>query len=152
MIQLIENKGRRYTLPVTNAGGSNSLATAFSAYLGVEGALGEADGDVVAESDLIGRAQNVSGGVVGDGVPALEQLERAALLELKRGGFELAPPRDQRAIDLDAQVGERVLERAAKFADASAQIERRKANCAASKRRCFRVATRSSAARRAACC
>ncbi len=86
--------------------------------------MGEADGDVVAEGDLIGRAQNFSRGVVGDGVAALEELERAALFELKRGGFELAAARDQRAIDLDAEVARALVERAAKFADAGAKVER----------------------------
>ncbi len=132
MIQLIENKGRRYTLPVTLTGGSNSQtsnlkllpSSAFTAYFGVEGALGEADGDVVAESDLIRRAQNFSRGVVGDGVAALEELERAALFELKRGGFELAAAGDQRAVDLDAEVARALVERAAEFADASAKVER----------------------------
>src|SRR5579862_2318902 len=128
MIQLIENKGRRYILPVTTAGGSTSRFAAFSADFGVEAALGEADGDVVAERDLIGRAQNFPRGVVGNGVPALEKLERAALFELKRGGFELAAARDQRVVDSDAKVARAFVERAAKFADASAQIERGEAN------------------------
>lgn len=128
MIQLIENKGRRYSLPVTNAGGSNSLATPFPADGGVEGALGEAERDVVAEGDLIGRAQNFPRGVVGDGIAALEELERAAFFELKCGGFDLAAARDQRAVDLDAQVAGMFVERAAEFADASAQVERGESN------------------------
>src|SRR5690348_5246347 len=128
MIQLIENKGRRHTLIVTTAGGPTSRFTAFSAYFGVEGALGEADGDVVAEGDLIGRAQNFSRGVVSDGVAALEELKRAALIELKRGGFELAAARDQRAVDSGAKVARALIQRAAQFANASAQVERGKAD------------------------
>ena len=126
MTQLTQNKGRRYTLPVTLSEGAFEFTTspAFTAYFGVEGALREADGDVVAEGDLIGRAQNFSGGVVGNGVAAVEELERAALIELEGGGFDLSTPaRDQRAIDLDAEVARAVVERAAQFADTSAEVE-----------------------------
>src|SRR5690348_9561185 len=124
MIQLIENKGRRYTLLVTIAGGSSSLATAFSAYFGVEGTLGEADGDVVSEGDLIGRAQNFSRGVVGDGIAALEELERAALLEPQSCLLGCAAARDQRAVDGDAEVARAFIQRAAQFADSSTRVER----------------------------
>ena len=86
--------------------------------------MGEADRNVVAEGDLIGRAQNFTGGVVGDGVSALEELERAALFEPKRCLLDCAAARDQRAIDLDAQVARALVERAAQLADASAKVER----------------------------
>ncbi len=48
----------------------------------------ELDGDGIAERDLSGVAEDVPGGVGGDGVTAFEDTQRAALIELQAKAIE----------------------------------------------------------------
>jgi hypothetical protein len=54
-------------------------------YFGGEAAAVELNGYGVAEGDLIGGAEEVAGGVGGDGVAAFEGFEWAAFFELDAG-------------------------------------------------------------------
>ena len=58
-------------------------------------------------------------------VAALEQLERAALLELQRGGCEPAALGDEHSIHSNAQIAAALIEGAPQLADSRAQVERR---------------------------
>ena len=48
----------------------------------------ELECDRVADLDLIGVAQNIAGGVGGDGVAELENLQWATFLQLQRKGLQ----------------------------------------------------------------
>jgi len=74
-------------------------------YFGSEAAAVELNGHCVAEGDLGGVAEEVAGGVGGDGVAAFEDAQGAALLELQRQFFEAVAFRAQKALDADAEFG-----------------------------------------------
>ena len=64
------------------------LGLALLPHGGVQQAVGQAHGDLLADAHLLGRAQDFPGPIVGDGVAALQQLKRAAFLQFELGRFK----------------------------------------------------------------
>src|SRR5208282_795615 len=90
---------------------------------GGEAAAVELDGDGVAEGDLAGVAEEVAGGVGGDGVAAFEDFQRAALFELQSQPGKLIAPGAQESLGAEAEVGSTFLEAQAERGNFYAKIE-----------------------------
>jgi len=92
-------------------------------YFGSEAAAVELNGHCVAEGDVGGVAEEVAGGVGGDGVAAFEDAQGAALLELQGQFFEAVAFRAQKALDADAEFGGTSFEAQAERGNFRAKIE-----------------------------
>jgi len=85
--------------------------------------VGEADGNIFVERDLIRGAQHSPIGIVGDGVAAFEDAKRAALFELQFCGFEALASGDERSPDTGFESGGALLDDMAPARHAGAQVE-----------------------------
>src|SRR6266850_1905262 len=92
-------------------------------YFGSEAAAVELDGHCVAEGDLGGVAEEVAGGVGGDGVAAFENAQGAALLELQRQFFEAVAFRAQKALGAEVEISAAFFEAQAERGDFHAKVE-----------------------------
>jgi len=87
----------------------------------------ELDGDRVAEGDLGGVAEEVAGGVGGDGVPAFQNFQGTALLELQGEALPAFALGVQESLGADVEFGDAFFEAQTEGRDLHAKIERRDA-------------------------
>ena len=80
--------------------------------------------DGVADLDLLGVAEDCTGGVGGDGVTAFEDFERASLLELQGEACETLALGPQQAFGANAEIGSLSFEPQAKRGNLRAKIKR----------------------------
>src|SRR5579859_915128 len=83
----------------------------------------ELDGNRVANVHLGGVAEEVAGGVGGDGVAAFEDFQRAALFELKSQALEALAFGAQEALGPNAEIGAALFEAQAERGNFHAKIE-----------------------------
>ena len=93
----------------------------------------ELDGHSVADLDLGGVAEDLAGGVGGDGVAAFENAKGAAFFKLEGEALEAFALGAKQAFGADAKLGRAFLETQAERSDFHAKIERSDAQMRGSK-------------------
>ena len=88
----------------------------------------ELDRNRVAEGDLLGGAEDVSHGIVSNGISALEDAKRTALLQLQTEPFDALSLRPQQTLGPHPQIGRLPLEADAQPSNLCPKIERHNAN------------------------
>ena len=83
----------------------------------------ELDRDGVAELDLIRRAEEVAGGIGGDGVTAFQNFQGAAFLELQGEALPALALGAEEALDADTEFGGAFFETQAEGGDLHSKIE-----------------------------